>query len=224
MNKVFVALVLIGCGYALSKDAACLVGLLDGATCDKGAGATLTNALFDAAQTAAELALKLVGVMTLWLGLMRVAEKAGLIELLGRAVEPVMHRLFPEIPRGHPAITAMTLNLSANALGIGNAATPLGIKAMQELQKLNAVPHVATDAMCLFLAMHATSFTPLPTQTMALRQAAGAADPSDIVGPVALATALTSVAAVILSKIMARMARGSAPAATPPSPGPGGTP
>ncbi|MBI5495159.1 MAG: hypothetical protein HY904_09020 [Deltaproteobacteria bacterium] len=157
--------------------------------------------------------------MTLWLGLMKVAEKAGLIELVGRAVEPVMARLFPDIPRGHPAISAMTLNLSANALGIGNAATPLGIKAMQELQKLNPNPAVATDAMCLFLALHATSFTPLPSQTMALRQAAGAADPSDIVGPVALATALTSVVAVIIAKVFAWLSRPPPPPAERGGPG-----
>lgn len=209
MNKVFVALILMGCGYALGVDLACGTGLLDAthALCSKGQSANLTNTLFDAVQIAAELALKLVGVMTLWLGLMRVAEKAGLIELLGRVVEPVMRKLFPEIPPGHPAISAMTLNLSANALGIGNAATPLGIKAMQELQKLNPVPSVATDAMCLFLAMHATSFTPLPTQTIALRQAAGAADPSDVVGPVAISTAITAVIAVIISKLFARFSK-----------------
>lgn len=209
MTKVFVALILLGCGYAMGVDFACVTGLLDSVNplCAKGLSANLTNNLFDAVQTAAELSLKLVGVMTLWLGLMRVAEKAGLIELVGRLVEPVMTRLFPEIPKGHPAISAMTLNLSANALGIGNAATPFGIKAMQELQKLNKTPAVATDAMCLFLALHATSFTPLPTQTIALRQAAGAVDPSDIIGPVALSTAITTVIAVILSKIFARASR-----------------
>ncbi|MEW5852444.1 MAG: nucleoside recognition domain-containing protein [Myxococcota bacterium] len=209
MNLVFVALILLGCLYAMGADAACALGLLaqDAAQCQKGLSAALTNSLFDAATTAAELSLKLIGVMTLWLGLMKVAERAGLIELVGRLVEPVMTRLFPEIPKGHPAISAMTLNLSANALGIGNAATPLGIKAMQELQKLNPVKHVATDAMCLFMAMHATSFTPLPSQTIALRQAAGAADPSDIVGPVALATAITAVLAVVLAKIAKRVAR-----------------
>ncbi len=206
-------LVLLGCGWALGLDALCQFGAVSGDACAKGASAALTASLFDAAQTAAELALKLVGVMTLWLGLMRVAEKAGLIELVGRAVEPVMRRLFPDIPPGHPALSAMTLNLSANALGIGNAATPLGIKAMQELQKLNPVKHVATDAMCLFLAMHATSFTPLPSQTMALRQAAGAADPADIVGPVAVATAVTSVLTVVLCKVVQRFFRGSAPTA-----------
>lgn len=216
MSKVFVGLVLLACAYALGMDLACVVGALEDATaCQRGLSGTLTNALFDAVQVAAELSLKLVGVMTLWLGLMKVAEKAGLVELVGRAVEPVMIRLFPEIPRGHPAISAMTLNLSANALGIGNAATPLGIKAMQELQKLNPNPAVATDAMCLFLAMHATSFTPLPTQTMALRQAAGALDPSDVVGPVAVATALTSVVAIVLAKIFQRLSRPQPPPGAP---------
>ena len=219
MNKVFIALILLGCSYALAVDATCFAGLMpaDGALCQKGLSAGLTNSLFGAAQTAAELSLQLIGVMTLWLGLMRVAERAGLIELIGRAAEPVMARLFPEIPKGHPAISAMTLNLAANALGIGNAATPLGINAMKELQKLNPNKAVATDAMCLFLAMHATSFTPLPSQTMALRQAAGAADPADVVGPVAIATAVAAVAAVIIAKIFARFSRkpaveeGSAP-------------
>lgn len=209
VNKVFIALILLGCLYALGVDAACGLGLLaaDATVCHRGLSGTLTNALFDAVSTAAELALKLIGVMALWLGLMKVAERAGLIELVGRAVEPVMTRLFPEIPKGHPAISAMTLNLSANALGIGNAATPLGIKAMQELQKLNPISGVATDAMCLFMALHATSFTPLPSQTMALRQAAGAADPSDIVGPVALATALTTVGVLFINRIIKRLAK-----------------
>lgn len=218
MNKVFSALILLGCLYALGVDALCSAGLLAAGAqaCHNGLSAALTNALFDAVSTAAELSLKLIGVMALWLGLMKVAERAGLIELVGRAVQPVMARLFPEIPPGHPALSAMTLNLSANALGIGNAATPLGIKAMQELQKLNPFTGVATDAMCLFMALHATSFTPLPSQTMALRQAAGAADPSDIVGPVALTTAIAAAVTVVVAKVVQRFARpASAPAQEP---------
>lgn len=211
-------LVLLGGTFAMGKDAACVAGLLSADACVTGASAAVTASLFDAAQTAAELALKLVGVMTLWLGLMRVAEKAGLIQSVGRLVEPIMCRLFPEIPRGHPALSAITLNLSANALGIGNAATPLGIKAMQELQKLNPSKDTATNAMCLFLALHATSFTPLPSTTMALRKAAGALDPADIVGPVAVATAITSVLSVILCKLMQRFSAAPPPPQNPPAP------
>lgn len=206
-------LVLLGCVYALGMDVAAVLGVAGAAQpAGQGLSAALTKALLDSAEAGAHLALELVGVMTLWLGLMKVAEKAGLIESLGRLVEPLMCHLFPEIPKGHPALSAMTLNLAANALGVANAATPLGIKAMHELQKLNPVPHVATDAMCLFLAMHATSFTPLPSQTMALRLAAGAADPADVVGPTAVATAITAVLAVVLCKAVARW-RGRAHAA-----------
>src|ERR1700761_8739356 len=109
-----------------------------------------------------DLALPLVGVMALWLGLMRLAEKSGLIQRLGRFIRPVMLRLFPDVPSDHPAIGAMMMNISANMLGVSNAATPLGLKAMTELNRLNSKPGVATNAMCTFLAINTASIQLIP--------------------------------------------------------------
>ncbi|MBW2298531.1 MAG: spore maturation protein, partial [Deltaproteobacteria bacterium] len=129
---------------------------------------TLSKAMIDSATGSVELALGLVGVMTLFLGLMKVAEAGGLLNILARLIRPLMVRLFPEVPPEHPAMGAMILNLSANALGLGNAATPFGIRAMQELDKLNPSPGTATHAMALFLAINTSSVTLLTTGVIAL--------------------------------------------------------
>ncbi len=133
---------------------------------------TLSRAMVESAGGSVELALGLIGVMTLFLGLMKVAEAGGMLTLLARIIRPLMVRLFPEVPAEHPAMGAMILNLSANALGLGNAATPFGIRAMQELNKLNSHPGTATDPMALFLAINTSSVTLLPTGVIALRAAA----------------------------------------------------
>jgi spore maturation protein SpmA len=181
----------------------------------------LSKAMVDSAAGAVELSLSLVGVMTLFLGLMKVAEAGGLLRVVARLIRPLMVRLFPDIPPGHPAMGAMILNLSANVLGLGNAATPFGIRAMQELEKLNPRPGTATDAMVLFLAINTSSVTLLPTGVIALRAAAGSADPAAILPATLLATAVSTAAAVAAAKLLRRAF--PLPAAVPamePRPGP----
>jgi spore maturation protein SpmA len=133
----------------------------------------LSKAMIEAASGAVTLAIGLVGVMTLFMGLMKVAEAGGMLRIIARLIRPLMVRLFPDVPAEHPAMGAMILNLSANALGLGNAATPFGIRAMQELEKLSSRPGTATNAMVLFLAINTSSVTLLPTGVIALRAAAG---------------------------------------------------
>jgi spore maturation protein SpmA len=151
-----------------------------------------------------ELALGLVGVMTLFLGLMKVAEAGGLLTIIARLIRPLMVRLFPSVPPEHPAMGAMILNLSANALGLGNAATPFGIRAMQELERLNTRPGTATDAMVLFLAINTSSVTLLPTGVIALRAAAGSADPAGILPTTLFATFCATAAAIVAAFVYRR--------------------
>jgi len=172
----------------------------------------LSKAMVDSAAGAVELAIGLVGVMTLFLGLMKVAEAGGLLRIIARLIRPLMVRLFPDVPADHPAMGAMILNLSANVMGLGNAATPFGIRAMQELNKLNPAPGTATDAMALFLAINTSSVTLLPTGVIALRAAAGSADPAAIFPTTLFATACSTVVAVFSAKLLARFCRKSAPA------------
>jgi spore maturation protein SpmA len=167
----------------------------------------LSKAMVDSAAGSVELAFGLVGVMTLFLGLMKVAEKGGLLTLIARLIRPLMARLFPEIPPEHPAMGAMILNLSANVLGLGNAATPFGIRAMQELNRLNPTPGTATDAMALFLAINTSSVTILPTGVIALRAAAGSADPAGILPTTLFATACSTATAIIAVKLLRRLTR-----------------
>ena len=161
---------------------------------------SLSGAMVDSATGSVELALGLVGVMTLFLGLMKVAEAGGLLSVLARLIRPVMVRLFPEVPPEHPAMGAMILNMSANALGLGNAATPFGIRAMQELDKLNSHKGTATNAMVLFLAINTSSVTLLPTGVIALRAAAGSADPAGILPTTLFATLCSTITAILAAK------------------------
>lgn len=158
--------------------------------------AALSKAMITSAGDAVTLAIGLVGAMALFLGLMKVAEAGGLLTIVARLIRPVMVRLFPEIPPDHPAMGAMVLNLSANALGLGNAATPFGIRAMQALETLNPRPGTATNAMVLFLAINTSSITLLPTGVIAIRAAANAADPAAVLPTTLLATFGSTLAAV----------------------------
>jgi spore maturation protein A len=164
----------------------------------------VTKAAFDMAGTAVTIALSLVGVMSLWLGLMRVAEKAGLIQLLARAIRPVFRRLFPDIPDGHPALGSMLLNISASWLGLGNAATPLGLKAMEQLQELNPRKDTASNSQVTFLAMNTASITLIPTTIIAVRVAAGSANPAEIVGTTLVASGAATVVAILASRLLQR--------------------
>ncbi|MEJ2657674.1 MAG: nucleoside recognition domain-containing protein [Desulfobacterales bacterium] len=151
-----------------------------------------------------ELAIGLVGVMALFLGLMKVAEAGGMLTILARLIRPLMVKLFPDVPSDHPAMGAMILNLSANVLGLGNAATPFGIRAMQELDKLNPRQGTATDAMALFLAINTSSVTLLPSGVIALRAAAGSTDPAAILPTTLFATIGSTTVAIIAAKLYQR--------------------
>ncbi len=163
----------------------------------------ITRASFDSAKAAVTLAISLIGPMALWLGLMKVAEAGGLLRLLARGMRPLMTRLFPEVPPEHPAMSAMIMNLAANALGLGNAATPMGIKAMQELDKLAAEKGTATNAMCQFLAINTSSVTILPLGVITVRAAAGAHDPAGIFLPSLVATICSTAVAIIAARTLA---------------------
>jgi len=142
----------------------------------------VTNDAIKVAQIAVEIALGLIGIMALWLGVMKVAEDAGLIKIIARALNPIMRRLFPEVPADHPAIGSMVMNISANMLGLGNAATPFGLKAMEELDKLNTNKGTATNSMVTFLAINTAGMTLIPATAIAVRAASGSANPAVIIG------------------------------------------
>ncbi len=165
----------------------------------------LTDVSFKAAKNAVNLAIGLTGAMALWLGLMKIAESGGLMTILARIIRPVMTRLFPDVPPEHPAMSAMVLNMAANALGLGNAATPLGIRAMIALNRLNPLPGTATDAMCLFLAINTSNVTILPLGTIAVRAAAGASQPAAILLPSILATSCSTMVAIAAAKFLRRL-------------------
>jgi spore maturation protein SpmA len=160
----------------------------------------MLDASFEAAKSSVNLAIGLIGVMALWLGLMKVAEAGGLMRLIARAIRPLMVRLFPNIPAEHPAMSAMIMNMAANALGLGNAATPMGIKAMMELDRLNPNKGQATDAMCLFLAINTSSVTLLPLGVIGVRASAGAAEPAAILIPTLVATICSTAMAIAAAK------------------------
>src|SRR5215813_3817527 len=158
----------------------------------------VVTSLFDSSKTGFEIAIGLTGVMSLWLGLMKIAEKAGITELIAAAVGPLFRRLFPGIPAGHPASGAIVMNRSANMLGLDNAATPLGLKAMKELQSLNPEPDRATDDMVLFMVMNASSVTLVPITIMTFRAQLGAANPADVFVPILIATFISDLSGLLL--------------------------
>jgi len=167
----------------------------------------VTDAAIQNAETAVEIALGLIGIMTLWLGIMKIAEDAGLVQKLANLIKPVTTKLFPDVPADHPAIGAIMMNLAANMLGLGNAATPLGLKAMQELQKLNRKKDTATDAMVMFLAINTSSVTLIPASTIAILSSAGGTNPTNIIGPTLIATTVSTAVAIIAAKMLQKMPR-----------------
>jgi spore maturation protein A len=162
------------------------------------------DAAFEFANTAVEICIGLIGTMTLWLGIMAIAEKSGLVKILGKALSPIMKRLFKDIPEDHPAMGAMVMNISANMLGLGNAATPLGLKAMKELDSLNEHKGIATDSMIMFMALNDGCVALIPATIIGLRVAAGSSNPTEVIGPILLSTSVTVVSAVILTKLFAK--------------------
>ena len=162
----------------------------------------VTTAAITMSKTAVEIAFGLIGIMALWLGTMKIAEESGLIQFLSRGLQPITLRLFPEIPKDHPAIGSIILNMAANILGLGNAATPLGLKAMEELQELNPNKEIATNSMCTFLAINTSSVQIiLPATVVALMGAAA----NQIFITTLLATGLSTISAVITVKFLEKL-------------------
>ena len=167
--------------------------------------AAMVEALFAMAKLSVEVMVLLFGTLTMWLGFLRIAEKAGLVDTLARWLAPLFARLMPEVPRGHPALGLMTLNFAANALGLDNAATPMGLKAMHSLQTLNPRPDTATNAQILFLVLNASSLTLLPVSIFMYRMQQGAPDPTLVFLPILLATSASTVAGLLSVALVQRL-------------------
>ncbi|WP_018872140.1 nucleoside recognition domain-containing protein [Thioalkalivibrio sp. ALJ16] len=204
MNLIFLALIVIAVATAAIRE-------IRSTDPDERPMQALSEGAIDAAGSAVELALGLVGVMALFLGLMKIAEAGGLLTVLARLLRPLMIRLFPSVPPEHPAMGAMILNFSANILGLGNAATPFGIRAMQELEKLNPHPGTATNAMALFLAINTSSITLLPTGVIALRASLGSEAPAAILPTTLFATLFATIAGITSALILQRYFRSPPP-------------
>ena len=189
-------------GFVLTAFGAAVVRFLGG---DPGIFAAVMQAAFAAAKTAFEVALGLTGVMCLWLGVMKIGERTGFLSLLGRWLSPLFARLFPEVPSGHPALGSMTMNMAANLLGLDNAATPMGLKAMRELQELNPDKDTASNAQILFLVLNASSVTLLPVTIFTYRAQMGAHDPSDVFIPILMATYCSTLAGFLFVAAVQRI-------------------
>ncbi len=186
LNYIWIGLLMIGFAF----------GIVNGRLDD------VTKAAMDSAQTAVTVCIGLLGVMCLWTGLMKVAEKSGLIRIIGRAVRPVLVFLFPEIPKDHPALGAIVMNLVANFLGLGNAATPLGLKAMKELQSINKDKKTATNAMCMFLVLNTAAIQLVPANIIALRTSAGSKKPAEIIICIWIASVCATIMGIIAAKML----------------------
>ncbi len=162
----------------------------------------VTTAALEGAGTAVEIALGLIGIMALWIGVMKVAEEAGLTKIIARLVRPITRWLFPKIPEDHPAIGAMIMNIAANMLGLSNAATPLGLKAMEELDKLNPNKGEATDDMCTFLVINTSAITLIPATAIAVRASLGSANPQMIIIPAILAATCATIVGLTAVKLI----------------------
>ena len=170
-----------------------------------GTTTAVVNSITQSCHTAIQIGITLSGIMTLWLGLMRVAEKSGLIRIIAKLINPVMRRLFPKVPSNHPAMGAMMMNISANMLGIGNAATPFGLRAMKQLQTLNSIPNTATNAMCTFLTINTSSVQLIPVTAIAILAATGDPHPTSIIFPTLIATGCSTVVGISAAKCLAKL-------------------
>lgn len=189
LNYIWFALMMI----------ALVIGAINGKLTD------VTNAAVNSAAVAVEISLGLIGIMAMWLGVMKIAEQGGLIKILARAIRPVARFLFPEIPDGHPAIGAMLMNIAANWLGLGNAATPLGLKAMDELQRLNPSDDTASNSQITFLAINTASITFIPMTVIAVRAELGSANPFEIISTGIFASTCACLAAITASRLLAKL-------------------
>lgn len=191
MNVIFILLILISLIFAVYS------GRLD----------ETVNAMFSASMRAVEVSISLIGVMALWLGFVKIAQKSGLIELFAKIISPLLRFIFNELPKDSPAFSNIALNISANALGLSNAATPFGIKAMKGLKKESNSKDKASNSMCIFLAMNTSGFQLVPSSVLAILVASGAKNPVEIILPVFLVTMSTFIFAVFLAKMFAKFWR-----------------
>lgn len=168
----------------------------------------VTEAAMTSAQLSIETILGLIGIIVFWLGMSKIAEEAGLIRSLAGLMAPFLRFLFPSLPPNHPALGSVMMNISANVLGLGHAATPFGLKAMQEMQQINDQPDRATDAMCTFLALNTSSVTLIPATIIAIRAAAGSANATEIVMPALIATFCSSCTALTVDYVLRRLSNG----------------
>lgn len=192
LNYIWIAFFVIAFIVALAK----LIFLGDTAIFS-----AITTGMFDSAKTGAEISLGLIGIMTFWLGIMKIGERAGMISLFARGANPFFSKLFPGVPKGHPANGSVMMNFSATMLGLDNAATPLGLKAMQELQELNPEKDTATNAQIMFLVLNTAGLTLIPTSVIAMRMANGAANPADIFIPSLIGTFISFLSGMIAVSI-----------------------
>ena len=172
---------------------------------DTGIFPAIMNSTFDSAKTAFEISLGLTGVLSLWMGIMKIGERGGLVDALSRRLSPLFCKLFPEIPRNHPVIGNIFMNISANLLGLDNAATPLGLKAMEGLQELNPKKDTATNAMIMFLVLNTSGLSVIPVGIMVYRAQMGAAQPTDVFLPLLLATFVSTLVGIIVTSLYQRI-------------------
>lgn len=185
MNYIFYFLIVISI----------IIGAVNGRLSD------VVNSILTGAELSVKIAFSLIGIMAFWLGMMKIAEKCGLINIIAKIIKPITKRLFNEIPENSPAIGDIAMSLSANAFGLANAATPIGIKAMEELQKQNTDKTSASNAMCMFLAMNTAGFQLIPATVIAVLIGIGYKNPTEIIAPTLLVTSIAFVSAIILAKI-----------------------
>lgn len=181
LNAIWLGLMVIGVGVAAFY----------------GRAGAVSDAAFSSGKLAIDTVIGLAGLMALWMGMMKIAEKSGLMEGLAWVLRPIVTRLFPSVPPDHPSIGVMLMNISANMLGLGSAATPLGLKAMQDLQELNKDKETASEAMCTFLALNTCSITLIPGMIIALRAQSGSVNPSEVVAPTLVATVVAGITGVM---------------------------
>lgn len=180
-------------------------------------GKRLNKAALDAATLSVEICISLIGIMALWLGLLQIARDAGLVDAVAYALRPAMRWLFPDVPDGHPAQGAMLMNMSANVLGLDNAATPLGLKAMQELQSLNPEKETATNAMAMFMAINTSSVTLVPITIIGYRVSKGSENPAEPLAGIVVVTCISTAVAIAAAKLLQKLPRyaSSAPQGDP---------
>lgn len=182
-----------------------LFGVIQLCMGDIGVFQKIVDATFDSSKTAFETSLGLTGVLALWLGIMKIGEKSGIVNVLARLLSPLFTKLFPDIPRNHPAMGSIFMNIASNMLGLDNAATPTGLKAMQQMQELNTKKDTATNPMIMFLVLNTSGLTIIPTTILAFRASYGAAQPTDIFIPILLATAVATLAGIIFTALWQRI-------------------